>query len=241
MTLSRLLALAAALGMATGVASAQTPAAAPSPNTARQAVAEFSQEGLQRTEVRGLDVVFVSPGATLEGFTKVQLEPVSVTFRRNWERQAVAGTRTRVRAEDVQRIRAQLATLVEATVRDELERGGYVLVDDAGEDVLTVQMAVVNLNINAPDLPTPGRVNVYTTSVGEMSLVASLSDSSSGELLVRVFDRRVGRTSMQPEFTTRADNVMQARIAARAWAQALRRALDGARTMTPAQAGATGG
>lgn len=233
MTLPRLIALAAALALVAGSATAQTaPAAAPT--SAAQATAEFNQDGLQRTEVRGLDIVFVRPGATLEGFTKVQLAPVQVAFRRNWERQAATGTRTRVRARDMERIRDQLSTLVETVLREELERSGYSLVEDAGEDVLSVHMAIVNLNINAPDLPTTSRVRVYTTSVGEMTLVADLRDSSSGELLMRVYDRRVGRTSMQPEFTTRADNVMQARVAARAWAQALVRGLDGAKTVTAA-------
>ncbi|MBP6597189.1 MAG: DUF3313 family protein [Arenimonas sp.] len=234
MKLSPLLSLAAAVALAAGAATAQTTPAAAPPTSARQATAEFNQDGLQRTEVRGLDIVFVRPGATLEGFTKVQLTPVQVAFRRNWERQATTGSRTRVRARDMERIRDQLSTLVETEIRQELERGGYMLVEDAGEDVLSVQAAIVNLNINAPDLATTSRVRVYTTSVGEMTLVADLRDSSSGELLMRVYDRRVGRTSMQPEFTTRADNVMQARIAARAWAQALRAGLDGAKTVTAA-------
>jgi hypothetical protein len=234
MTLPRLFALAAALALVAGSATAQTAPAAEAPTSAAQATAEFNQDGLKRTEVRGLDIVFVRPGATLEGFTKVQLAPVQVAFRRNWERQAATGTRTRVRARDMERIRDQLSTLVETVLREELERGGYTLVEDAGEDVLSVQMAIVNLNINAPDLTTTSRVRVYTTSVGEMTLVADLRDSSSGELLMRVYDQRVGRTSMQPEFTTRADNVMQARVAARAWAQALVRGLDGAKTVTAA-------
>ncbi len=229
---SPLLALAAALALVAGAATAQTAPAAAPPTSARQATAEFTQDGLERRQVRGLDIVFVRPGATLEGFTKVQLAPVSVAFRRNWERGATTGTRIRVRAADVERIRAQLATLVETVVREELERGGYALVEDAGEDVLAVQMDIVNLNINAPDLSAPGRVRVYTTSVGEMTLVAELRDSSSGELLMRAFDRRVGRESMNPQFTTRIDNVTQARIAARAWAQALRQGLDNARTVT---------
>ncbi len=232
MTPTAMFATAAALALFAGSATAQTAPAAAPPTSARQATAEFSQDGLQRTQVRGLDIVFVAPGATLEGFTKVQLAPVSVAFRRNWERNATTGTRTRVRASDVERIRAQLATLVETVVREELERGGYTLADDAGEDVLAVQMDIVNLNINAPDLSGAGRVRVYTTSVGEMTLVAELRDSSSGELLMRVFDRSAGRESMQPQFTTRVDNVSQARIAARAWAQALRRGLDNARTVT---------
>lgn len=225
MKLSPLLALAAAIALIAGSATAQTP-----PADAPPAV-EINADGLQRTEVRGLDLAFVRPGATLEGFNRVQLAPVQVAFRRNWERRVSTGTRTRVSARDMERIRDRLSTLIESEVREELARGGYALVEDTGDDVLAVQMAIVNLDITAPDLASTSRVRVYTTSVGEMTLVADLRDSSSDELLMRVYDRRVGRSSPQPRFTTRADNVMEARNAARAWARALREGLDAARTV----------
>jgi len=229
---SPLLVLAATFALVAGTATAQTPSASAAPAT--QSTAALDQDGLQRTEVRGLDLAFILPGATLEGFNRVQLAPVQVAFRRNWERQTRTGSRQRVSARDMERIRDRLSTLVETEVREELARGGYALVEDPGEDVLAVRMDIVNLDITAPDLASAGRTRVYTTSVGEMTLVAELRDSSSGELLMRVFDRRVGRTSTTPRFTTRADNVMEARNAARAWARALREGLDAARTVTAA-------
>jgi hypothetical protein len=225
MKLSPMLAFAAAIALFAGAATAQT-----------TAVAEVNQDGLQRTEVSGLDLAFVLPGATLEGFNKVQLAPVQVAFRRNFERQNRTGSRQRVSARDMERIRDRLSTLVETEVREELARGGYALVEEPGDDVLAVQMAIVNLNITAPDVASGSRTRVYTTSVGEMTLVAELRDSSSGELMMRVYDRRVGRTSPQPRFTTRADNVMEARNAARAWARVLREGLDAARTVNAAPA-----
>lgn len=225
MKLSPLLAFAAAIALVAGAATAQTTPAA-----------EVNPDGLQRTEVSGLDLAFVRPGATLEGFNRVQLAPVQVEFRRNWERQNRTGSRQRVSARDIERIRDRLSTLVETEVREELARGGYALVEEPGDDVLAVQMNIVNLNITAPDVASGSRTRVYTTSVGEMTLVAELRDSSSGELMMRVFDRRVGRTSPQPRFTTRADNVMEARNAARAWARVLREGLDAARTVNAAPA-----
>ncbi len=223
MKLSPLLAFAAAIALFAGAATAQTTAAA-----------EVNQDGLQRTEVAGLDLVFARPGATLEGFNRVQLAPVQVAFRRNWERRVSTGSRQRVSARDMERIRDRLSTLIQTEVREELARGGYALVEEPGDDVLAVQMAIVNLNITAPDTASTSRVRVYTTSVGEMTLVADLRDSSSDELLMRVYDRRIGRTFKTPQITTRADNVMEARNAARAWARALREGLDGARTVTAA-------
>jgi hypothetical protein len=231
MKFSPLLALAAAIALVAGTAT--TPAAFAQP-AAQQATADVNQDGLQRIDVSGLDVVFARPGATLEGFNRVQLAPVQVAFRRNWERQATTGSRQRVSARDMERIRDRLSTLIEAEVREELARGGYALVEEPGDDVLAVQMAIVNLNITAPSTASASRVRVYTTNVGEMTLVADLRDSSSDELLMRVYDRRVGRSFKTPQITTRADNVMEARNAARAWARALREGLDSARTVNAA-------
>lgn len=226
MTTSTTLVFAAALAW-TATAPAQD--AAPTA-TRSEVLAQWQHDGLEQIEVTGLDLVFARPGATLVGYERVQLAPIPVAFRRNWERQ-MRSNRQRIAPADIQRIREQLGELVHEVVREELESGGYVLTDEAGEDVLAVQMAIVNLSINAPNVPSSGRNRVYTTSVGEMTLAAELRDSSSGELLVRLIDRRVGRESMRPEFTTRSDNVSEARRAARAWAQALRRGLDNARSI----------
>jgi hypothetical protein len=228
-----------AILLAAALLSATSALAQTAPTTARNANAQWSEEGLEPINVRGLDVVFAKPGATLAGYERIELTPISVEFRRNWERQAAGtGTRARVRPADVQRIRDRLSQLVETTVVEELAAGGFEMADGPGEDVLTVQMSIVNLNINAPDLPSSGNVRVYTTSVGEMTLVAELRDSSSGELIMRILDRRVGRDTLQPQFTTRVNNVSEARQAARAWAQALRRGLESARALgEPVSAG----
>jgi len=214
-------ALAACLGSAF--------AAVPAPTSQRQADAEWTGEGLERVEVRGLDRVFIRPGASLAAYSRVQLEPISVAFRRDWGRSTAPGSRLRIREEDLQRIRQGLSELVHEQVRAELADGGYPLTEEPGEDVLAVRLSIVNLHINAPDLNTPNRVRSYTTSVGEMTLVAELRDSVSGELLARILDRSVGRDFVHMRVVTRVDNVSEARTIARAWARALRNALDNAR------------
>lgn len=204
--------------------------AAQQPTSKRQADAEWSQEGLRRVAVEGFDLVYVRPGAALGGYRQVQLEPVSVAFRRGWGKPSTVSTGNRVRPEDVQRIKEGLSALVQEQVREELTEGGYTLTGTAGEDVLSVELAINNLYINAPDLQSAGMSRVYTTSVGEMTLVAELRDSQSGELLGRIMDRAVGRESTRPQITTRADNVAEAKSVARAWARSLRNGLDRART-----------
>jgi hypothetical protein len=91
--------------------------------------------------------------------------------------------------------------------------------------VLEVNMAVVDLFIAAPAVRNSTHVSTYAVSAGEMSLVADLGDSASGDVLVRVFDHASANESTWPHQITDVENVAEARADA-AWARALRSELD---------------
>ena len=77
----------------------------------------------------------------------------------------------------------------------ELQAGGrYPVTTDSGPDVLRVQAGIVNLYINAPDTGS-GRSRTIVSSAGEMTLIAELTDSASGQVLARVADRREAASS----------------------------------------------
>ena len=59
-----------------------------------------------------------------------------------------------------------------------------------------------------------------------MTLLAELSDSTSGQMLARVADRREGNSMARMERGDRIENEGAARDVAAAWAQILRKALD---------------
>jgi hypothetical protein len=220
MTAAMLLALAAP-----APASTQTAV----PTTKREAAAQWSEDGLQKVNVSGLDLAYARPGATLSGYRKVFVKPVSVSFRRNWERDAARPTGTRVRAADSQKIRDELAQIVHDQVLRELSKGGYQIVESAGDDVLELDLRVVELNLNAPDLPTADVIRTYTMSFGEMTLIADLRDSATGDTVMRILDRTVGRDYGVFRITTRVENTFELRNAAGEWARALRRELDAAK------------
>ena len=58
--------------------------AAPGDSRARRAAAEWSEDGLRRTAVPGLDLVYVRDGARLDGYGQVWLKSVDVALRRDW-------------------------------------------------------------------------------------------------------------------------------------------------------------
>jgi Protein of unknown function (DUF3313) len=209
---------------------AQVPATQ-APQNRRAAASAWSEEGLSKVAVKGLDVVYAKPGATLAGYAKVMLAPISVAFRRDWQKQSAPGSRTPIKASDSQRIKDSLSALVREEVVRQLNDGGYHLVDAPGDDVLDVEMSIIDLDVAAPDIQSAGRVETFAVSAGEMTLVAALRDSVSGDIVMRIFDRAQARESFRPQRITSVENVGEARDAAKGWAKALRKELDLARTV----------
>lgn len=220
-----LLGAAALAPMHAGAAPTATPTA---PTSKRAAAAAWTEDGLQKTAIKGIDVAFARPGASLAPYGKVLLRPIDVSFRRDWGRSAT-GTRIRVRDRDAQRIRDKLAALVREETARELAKGGYTVVDHAGDDVLEIRGSISNLYLVAPDVVGAEAVRVYSVSAGEMTLVADLRDSVSGDTVLRVYDHAEATDTGRIRRITRAENELEARRAARAWAGILRRQLDAAR------------
>jgi hypothetical protein len=186
-------------------------------------------EGLQRVERRGLDSVYIRPGATLAQYRHVMMDPVEVSFDKNWDPK---GGRPGFDRADPQRIRKDLAEIARDVFRDELEkRGGYTLVTEPGADVLRVKPRIVDLYINAPETDTPGIVRTYVVETGEMTLVADLVDSTTNTLIAHVKDReRDNGISGRFEIANRVTNAAEARRVIGAWARQLRKALDAAKS-----------
>lgn len=196
------------------------------PSSKRAAAAAWSEDGLEKVSIKGLDVVYVRPGSSLAGYTKILLKPMEVAFRRDWGRMSAGSPGGRVRAEDAQRIRERLvAVLLEETLK-QLAEGGYTVVEAPGDDVLEIDASIRDLYVTAPDISRTSNMNVYSVSAGEMTLVAELRDSVSGEILTRVYDHAYARESARPHRITNMENASEAREVAREWARQLRLQLD---------------
>jgi hypothetical protein len=235
---SALLAAAAMPAAARQANAAPTANAAPhvsakAPTSRKQAGQEWSEDGLQKIKVKGLDVAYVRPGASVAPYKRVLVLPVSVSFRRDFERTGAPGGR-RIRAQDLQRMRDRLAGLLREEFSKELAAGGYAPATAPGDDVLAVELAISDLYITAPDVQTIGRLDTYAVSAGEMTLIANLRDSASGEVLVRVYDNDEADESAHVMRMTPTENSMEARRMARRWAGIFRRELDAARQRHPA-------
>lgn len=218
--------LAAALPPA---ASAAPPAVVPAPPSAQDESLDW--QGLRPARVKGLDQVYVRPGVSLAGYKRIMVDPVDVAFARSWDPNAGTPGLPRVKASDRERIRADVARLVrDQFIRDIEKHGGYPVVDQPAADVLRVTARIQDLYITAPDTLDSARDRTYVRSAGEMTLVAELRDSETGQLLARAVDRRVDPDSYPMELATSVSNSAAARQAVSAWTRILRDRLDAART-----------
>jgi len=183
-------------------------------------------EGLIEMKVPGLQSVHMRPGARLDRYDKVMLDPIEVAFSKSWDPRPGG---TQITAEEKQRIQTGLERVLrEAFAKELAATHRYSITDTPGEDVLRVKAEIRDLYINAPDLQRAGITHSYTRSVGEMTLVAELRDSPSGALIARVIDRARDPEKPWLELTTSVDNVAAAQRAASEWARILRKQLDAA-------------
>ena len=184
-------------------------------------------DGLVRQQGTRLGAVFVRPDAEIVAYRSVMLDPVEVSFARNWDPNRGGRSQVnRLDASDMAAMQASLADLFRETFRAELERGGYQLVDAAGPDTLRVSAAIVDLYVTAPETTSAGRTRTYTVNSGRMTLVAELRDSTTGEILARAVDTRSARSSGVWTVANRVTNTADARRAMGIWARALRESLD---------------
>lgn len=191
-----------------------------------------TDDGLDRIKSKKVDALYWKEGADLTPYTKVRIEECSVAFQKNWLRNQNmdrVGVSNRVTSEDMNKIQAALAEIFMEQFTKELEKGGYQVVDEDGDDVLLLKPAIVDLDVTAPDISMrqPNRVTTYTTSAGEMTLKMDLLDSSTNALIGRVIDkRRDNSAGNQFQYSNSITNKADAQRIIRSWASILTRALD---------------
>ena len=123
------------------------------------AVGTSTPDGLDKVEVKGIDVPYRRPGASRDGYTKIMIGSITVSFNKNWEKTPLPGTRFKMRAEDAQKIKDRLAGAMREEFTAALKAGGYEVVDTKGEDVLEFAAAIAVLYINKPDVHSAPRAD----------------------------------------------------------------------------------
>jgi hypothetical protein len=141
----------------------------------------------------------------------------------------------RISSKDIENIKNSLAELFNEVFTKELEKAGYKVTTEAGDHVLLLRPAIVNLDVRAPDVPSAVRMYSYTTSAGEMTLYLEAYDSVTGDILAKAVDRRGDRAFHGSyTWTNSVSNRVAAERILKGWAQILVNALNEAHAGTAA-------
>lgn len=195
-------------------------------------IPEYTVEGLKLVpNTKNMALVWAEPGADLSQYDRVYLVEPYVAFKKNWKRDQNRGT-LKVSSSDMERIKKNVSELFMEVFTEELTKGGYTLADERAEDVLIVKPAIIDLDVNAPDVRAAGRVNTFTTSAGSMTLYLELYDSETDDLLAKALDPKADRDKGYMQWQTGVANRAAARRMMQPWAEALRKGLDQARNST---------
>jgi hypothetical protein len=191
---------------------------------------QVSSDGLDLKKATRSTTAYMKSGVDFSEYNKVHILPSQVAFKKNWKRdynrdQSTVGTR--VSDKDVLRIKNSVAVLLDEIFKEEFSRNGdSPLVEELSEGTLVIKPAIINLDVNAPDVRSASRMVTYTQEAGEATLFLELYDGVSGEILARVMDAEVAGDRGYHQWANRVTNKADAKRMIRKWAKALRVKFD---------------
>ena len=188
----------------------------------------ISFDGLKPVEDSSVAMAYIDPEADFSVFSRVMILEPFVSFRSNWQRDQNRNRRRNIRASDMERIKADVASLLKEVFTQRLEADdGFEVVDEADYDVLLLRPAIIDLDITAPDTMSAGRSQTFTASAGAATLYIELFDSVSGTIIGRAADRQATRNAGgNVTWSNRVMNTAEGRRMFGRWADQLRSFLD---------------
>ena len=192
-------------------------------------VPEYTVEGLKLVpNTKDIAYVWAEEGANLAQYNRIYLAEPLVAFKKNWRRDQNRGV-NKVSTSDMERIKKKVADMFMEIFTEELEAGGYSLATERAEDVLIVKPAIINLDVNAPDVMSAGRSRTYAQHAGSMTLYLELIDSETDDLLAKAVDPTADYDSGYFQWQSSVANRAAGKRMMKPWAEALRKGLDEAR------------
>jgi hypothetical protein len=197
-----------------------------SPCLARADSSNAPFPGLELVPSKNVGALYRRPDVDLTAYDKILIGEPAVEFSKNWNPRNY-GT-FGLSATQLTKIRVDLAAMAMSVFAKTLADGGYEIVTDAGEGVLAITPNIIDVFINAPDVPTAGRSRTYAMDAGSATLALQVNDAVTGTLLAVAYDQRRGGTSSM-RWTTSVSNRAAAGQMLKSWAEQLKRELDAAR------------
>ena len=183
-----------------------------------------SPEGLKLMPQTTLAAVYMKPGADLGQYDKIALLAPYVAFAKNWQRDynEDATFENQVTDQDMQTIRERVASeFTKEMTRVLSAQDGRQFVTTGGSGVLILRPALINLQITAPDLMTPGMEQTFVTSAGSVTLYLELLDGKTGDLIARIIDPEAADDAGMAQVANGVTNTADFDRVVQRWAQLL--------------------
>jgi hypothetical protein len=161
--------------------------------SAATAKAPATWDGLVQVKAKKLGLAYLLPHADFRAYSKVMFDPPQVAFAKNWQRDFNRSAMTlsgRISDKDVRDAVTQAEASLTKIFPERFTHEGYQVVTETGPDVLRLGVAIVNLEVNAPERDIPGRSSSFAVDAGEATFAIEARDSLTGQLLGRAVDRR---------------------------------------------------
>lgn len=196
---------------------------------AKDDLPQTSHDGLELIKHDRHKAIYRKPGADFSPYDRVAILECFVAFRENWMRDYNRDVRDlshKVTQDDMDRIKKALSDEFLKIFKEELEKGGYQVVDTGAEDVLLLRPAIIDLDVTAPDTMSAGMSRTYSASAGSMTLYMEVYDSVTSAILGRVVDAEAARNTGMMHVSNRVTNKAEADRILRRWAGRLVDKLD---------------
>jgi hypothetical protein len=183
-----------------------------------------SHDGLHLMPHTKLRAVYMKPGTDLSQYDKIALLKTYVAFAKNWQREhnEQESFDQRVSAKDMKEICDRVSTEFAKEFTKVLStEGGHQIVKDAGEGVLILRPAIVNLEVTAPDLMTAGMSQTMVASAGSMTLYLELYDGKTQAIIARIIDPEAADEGGLAEVANRVTNTADFDRVVLRWAKLL--------------------
>ena len=155
---------------------------------------------------------YLKPGADLSQYDKIALLETYVAFAKHWQQNynETATFQDQVSDKDMKTIRDNVAKEFASEMTKVLStEDGRQMVSAGATGVLILRPAIINLEITAPDLMTPGMSETYVASAGSMTLYMELFDGKTGDMIGKIIDPEaeddVGMMQISDSVTNMAD------------------------------------
>jgi len=172
----------------------------------------------------------IKEGVDWSEYTKYQINPVEVSFRKNWKRDYNISRRSlskQVTDEDMTRMRETMGKIVYEEFDHALqEKGGLTKVDEADSNTMIFRPKVIDLDVYAPDIDSSYISRSYVRQAGRATLFLEVHDAVSGEILARWVDSRTDPDRGYFDWANRITNTERAKVVAHTWAKRLVEGLE---------------